>query len=256
MSDLRAETVRYPGHGGDELVAYDARPLGAGPFPGIVVIHHTPGWDEGSLEVTRRFAHHGYRTVVPNLYSRVGHLDSPADAAAAVRSAGGIADAQVVGDVDASVRRLRADGSNGRVGIVGFCSGGRYAFLAACRLAVDAVVDCYGGSVVAPPSKLSALRPVAPIDLAGELSCPLLGIFGQDDPHVPPTDVAALEAALRKHGKSCRTHSYAGTGHAFLGPYNASYHVASAKDAWTKIFAFLAEHLVASTARKERVAPG
>jgi carboxymethylenebutenolidase len=244
VTDLTARTVRYAGHLGDDIVAYDARPLADGPFPGLVVIHHTPGWDEGSLEVTRRFAHHGVHAIVPNLYSRVGHLDSPTRAAAAVREAGGLADAQLVGDVDATVGRLRADPTtNGRVGLIGFCSGGRHAFLAACRLQVDAIVDCYGGGVIADPTELNEKRPVAPIDLAADLSGPLLGIFGEADPHVPPNEVAELEAALRRHGKVFRTHSYADTGHAFLSPYSASYDVASAKDAWGRIFAFLEETL-------------
>lgn len=241
---LIAQTARYPGHAGDEIVGYDARPLGPGLFPGVVVIHHSPGWDESSLEVTRRFAHHGYHSVCPNLYSRVGHHDDPARAAAAVRQAGGISDEQVTGDVEGTVRRLRAEAdSNGRVGIVGFCSGGRYAYLAACRLAAEAVVDCYGGGVIADPGELGPLRPVAPIELTADLSCPLLGIFGGSDPHVPPTEVAALQAELSRRGKNAEVHSYPDTGHAFLNPYGASYKVSSASDAWKRIFAFLEEHL-------------
>ena len=244
MSDLVAETVRYPGHGGDEIVAYDARPLGLASMPGLAIVHHTPGWDEGSLEVTRRFAHHGIHAVVPNLYSRVGHLDDPAMAAAVVRDEGGLADVQLVGDMEATVRRLRADPTtNGRVGIIGFCSGGRHAYLAACRVKVDAVVDCYGGGVVAEPGELNDKRPVAPIDLTADLSGPLLGIFGEKDPHVPPAEVATLEAALTRHGKTFRTYIYAGAGHAFLSPYNSSFQVAAAKEAWERIFAFLAEAL-------------
>jgi carboxymethylenebutenolidase len=246
VTDLIAETVRYAGHGGDEIVAYDARPLGDARTGGLVVVHHTPGWDEGSLEVTRRFAHHGIRAVVPNLYSRVGHHDAPAKAAAVVRDAGGLSDAQIVGDVDATVRRLRSDpASSGRVGIIGFCSGGRHAYLAACRVKVDAVVDCYGGGVVAEPGELNDKRPVAPIDLTADLSGQLLGIFGEKDPHVPPAEVATLEDALRKNGKSFRTHIYPGAGHAFLSPYNASFHQAAAKEAWERIFDFLAETLAA-----------
>src|SRR2546426_10892093 len=92
-----AETVSMRGQNGDLINAYLARPLGAGPFPGMVVIHHAPGWDEWYRECTRRFAHHGYVSISPNLYFRDGH-GSPEDVGAKVRAAGGAPDARVLGD--------------------------------------------------------------------------------------------------------------------------------------------------------------
>ena len=80
---MLAETVRIAGHGGDKIDAYFARPLGPGPVPGVVVIHHGPGWDEGSREIARRFAVHGYAAICPHLYHRWGPEASPDDAAAA-----------------------------------------------------------------------------------------------------------------------------------------------------------------------------
>src|SRR5262249_56663039 len=95
-----------------------------------------------------------------------------------------VADEQVVGDVKAAIAYLRAQpNSNGKVGVIGFCSGGRHAYLCACRLPeIDAVVDCWGGNVIVDDkSQLNAKRPVAPIDLTEQLRAPLLGLFGNDD---------------------------------------------------------------------------
>src|SRR5580704_13603360 len=157
MTDaVRAETVRITGHGGDEIEAYLAQPLGAGPFGAVVVIHHMPGYDEETKEIARRFAAHGYLALCPNLYWRQAPGASPDDAAAVVRAAGGVADDQLVGDVAGALAYLKAmAGSNGKVATIGYCSGGRQSFLAACSLTLDAAIDCYGAFVVvAPPPDL------------------------------------------------------------------------------------------------------
>ena len=101
-----AEMIKIDGHNGDVIQAYTARPMGSGPFPGIVLIHHLPGWDEWYREATRKFAHHGYVAISPNLYERAGE-GSAEDVAAKVRADGGVADAQMVGDVDAAMDWLK-----------------------------------------------------------------------------------------------------------------------------------------------------
>ena len=139
----------------------------SGRFPGVVVIHHFPGWDEWTTEVARKFAHHGYAAIAPNLYFRLGDGASE-EVVARARAAGGMPDDQVIGDVTGALEFLRAQrNSNGKVAVIGFCSGGRQAYLAACRIAnIDASVDCWGGNVVVDdPSKLPSTQPVAPIDL-------------------------------------------------------------------------------------------
>jgi len=160
-----AETITMHGATGDIINAYFARPLGAGPFPGMVLIHHLPGWDEWYREATRKFAHHGYAAISPNLYFRDGH-GTPEDIAAKVRGEGGVPDDQAVGDVEGAMRYLRSLAyNNGKVGVFGTCSGGRHAFLTACRVqGFDAAVECWGGNVVMPPENLTAKQPVAPID--------------------------------------------------------------------------------------------
>src|SRR5579871_1088786 len=173
---LQAETVTFRGHNGDQGEAYYARPTRGGKFPGIVVIHHLPGWDEWTTEVVRKFAHHGYAAISPHLYFREGS-DSPDDIGARVRAAGGVADAQVMGDVAGAIGYLRSQPhANGKIGVIGFCSGGRHTYLAACTLSgIDAAVDCWGGNVVVDdPKLLDARRSFAPIDFTEKLACPLL----------------------------------------------------------------------------------
>jgi carboxymethylenebutenolidase len=129
---ILAETVSFVGYSGDSGEAYYARPMSDGKFPGVVVIHHMPGWDEWIIEVARKFAHHGYAAIAPHLYFRNGP-GSPDDIGARVRAAGGVADDQAVGDVAGAVTFLRAQpNSSGKVGVIGFCSGGRHAYLCAC----------------------------------------------------------------------------------------------------------------------------
>jgi len=242
---MLAETITIQGHGGDAINAYFARPLGNGPFPGVVLIHHAPGWDELNKEITRRFAHHGYMALCPNLYFREGH-GTPEDVAAKVRGAGGVADDQVVGDVVNSSEYLRAlPNSNGKVGVIGTCSGGRQTYLVACRTkSFDAAVDCWGGRVVMAAEDLNPRQPVSPLDYTKDLSCPLLGLFGEDDQNPSPDQVALQEAELKKHGKNYEFHCYPGAGHGFFYYDRAAYRQEQAVDGWQKVFAFFESHLV------------
>lgn len=244
---MLAETVTLPGAGGDVINAYFARPLGAGPFPGMVVIHHMPGWDEWYREATRKFAHHGYAALSPNLYFRAGHA-APEDVTAKVRAQGGVPDDQAVGDIEGSMRMLRSlPYVSDKVGVFGTCSGGRHAFLAACRLeGFDAAVDCWGGRVVMAEDELTPKQPVAPIDYTADLSCPLLGLFGEEDRNPAPEQVARLEEELKKQGKTYEFHMYPDAGHGFFYYDRPNYRQAQAVDGWQKIFAFLEGNLASS----------
>ena len=241
---MLAETVTVTGDDGDEINAYFARPLGPGPFPGVVLIHHIPGWDEFYREATRRFAHHGYAAISPNLFHREGH-GTPEDVAAMVRADGGVPDDQVIGDVGGAMRYLRAlPHHNGKVGVIGTCSGGRQTFLVACRSSgFDAAVECWGGNVVMPPENLTPKQPVAPIDYTADLSCPLLGIFGEDDQSPSPEQVALHEQELQKHGKQYEFHMYPGAGHGFWYHHRPAYRVEQAMDSWDKVYEFFEKHL-------------
>jgi carboxymethylenebutenolidase len=242
-----AETIALTGHKDDALEAYFARPLGSGSVPGVVVIHHMPGWDEWTKEVVRKFAHHGYAAVAPHLFTRLQPGGKWDDLAAAARAAGGVADEQVVGDVDAAVQWLRSlPYSNGKVGTIGFCSGGRQAYMLACKLdSLDAAVDCWGGRVIPGPDDITPLRPVPVIDMTPEMKCPLLGIFGNDDANPDVEQVNNTEAELKKHGKTYEFHRYDGAGHGFFASDRANYRPEQAVDGWRKVFAFFERHLAA-----------
>jgi carboxymethylenebutenolidase len=240
MTDaMKAETIRITGHGGEELEAYFAQPLGDSAYGGVVVIHHMPGYDEGTKELTRRFADHGYLALCPNLYSREGIGKDPAEAAAAVREKGGVPDDQLVGDVDGAVRHLRSSSrSNGKVATIGYCSGGRQSLLAACRLQLDAAVDCYGAFVVDEPPEVMPLRVHPIVHLVKDLSCPLLGLFGAEDQHPSPEETAALGRALEEAGKTFEFHTFEGAGHAFFATDRPMYRPEAANQAWPILWRF------------------
>lgn len=239
-----SETVRIRGDGDDWIKAYLARPLRDGPIGGVVVIHHMPGWDEGSKEITRTFAVHGYLAICPHLHHREGPDASPDDAAAASRAAGMVPDRRFMGDFNGAVAYLRQLAqSNGKVGSIGYCSGGRQSFIAACRSDLQAAVDCYGGRIIVRPDQVTERQPVAPIDMAKDLSCPLLGLFGGDDSSPDPEQVRQIGDILQGYNKAYEFHSYPDAGHAFFAVDRPSYRVAAATDGWQRIWAFFGEHL-------------
>ena len=239
-----AETISISGHNGDTISAYVARPLGAGPFPGVVLIHHNPGWDEFYREMTRKFAHHGYAAISHDLFHRAGEGRSD-DVAAKVRAEGGIPDAQAIGDTEGAVKWLRAQPwLNGKAGVIGSCSGGRLAFLYACHTkSIDAVVELWGGRVVMKKEELNAKQPTAPIEFTKNLSCPILGLFGNEDAAPTPEQVNQHEAALKKHGKEYEFHRYDGAGHGIFYWHRPLYRPEQAADGWSKVFAFFGRHL-------------
>lgn len=239
-----AETVLLPGAAGQWINAYLARPLGPGPYPGVILVHHLPGWDEWYREATRRFAHHGYVALCPNLYYRAGH-GTPEDVATNVRGQGGVADEQVLADLAGALAYLRNQPYlNGKVGLFGTCSGGRHAYLAACQLTgFAAAVDCWGGRVVMSPAELSPKQPVAPLDYTAGLSCPLLGLFGEEDHSPTLAQVALHEQELQKQGKVYQFHRYPQAGHGFFYYHRPAYRPEQAMDGWQKIWAFFGQYL-------------
>ena len=242
---MTAETAMINGHNDDSINAYFVRPAGSGPFPGVVLVHHLPGWDELYREFARRFAQHGYVTICPNLYGRYGY-GSPDDAAAKARAAGGVSDEMVIGDLKGALDHVRSlPYSSGKVGIIGTCSGGRHAYLtAASTKAFDAVVNCWGGGSVQEPDRLTPARPVSPHTLTKDLNCPVLGIFGNDDQNPAPDQVNALEEELKKQRKHYEFHRYDGAGHAFWYHDRPAYRQEQAMDSWNKVFEFFAKNLV------------
>ena len=241
---VMAETVFFPGANGDVIEGYFARPLGPGPYGSVVVIHHMPGYDQGTKEITRKFAANGYLALLPNLYYREAPGAEPDDASATARAQGGVPDERLVGDVDGASNFLKLQAnSNSKVGVIGYCSGGRQTFLAACSLKLDAAVDCYGAFVVADPPEGAPLKVKSLMGKAANLSAPLLGLFGKEDSYPSPDEVKVLYDELTKLGKEHEFHIYEGAGHAFFATDRPSYRVEAANDGWQKIWAFYAKHL-------------
>jgi carboxymethylenebutenolidase len=241
---MAAESVTIAGHNGDGIEAYFARPTTAGPHPGVVVIHHMPGYDRSTKEITRTFAVGGYDAICPNLHYRYAPGAKATDAAAAAMEAGGVPDDQCIGDVHGAVDYLRAlPTSNGKVGVIGYCSGGRQAYVVACTVDVDAAVDCYGGRVVAGPDDLTPARPISPVDRTPEMRCPLLGLFGVEDANPSPEQVAQIEAALKTNGKTYEFHTFEDAGHAFFTVDRPNYRVDASREGWKLIWDFFGRYL-------------
>jgi carboxymethylenebutenolidase len=244
-----SETVTITGHEGDAIEAYSARPLTPGPVGGVVVIHHLPGYDRQTKEFARSLAVGGFNAVMPNLYSREAPGADPDDAMAAARSQGAIPipDERVVAEVEGAIAYLTGlPNANGKIGVIGHCSGGRQSFLAAVSLPLDAAVDCYGGFVVGEPPAghpLAGWQPL--VTKTPSLSCPLLGLFGKEDKFPSPEHVAELEQALREAGKTYEFHSYDDANHGFMQVDSARYHPESAVDAWGKILDWFGRYLAA-----------
>ena len=243
-SGMIAETRKIAGYNDDEISIYYSKPLQNGKFPSIVLIPHMPGWDEWCREAARRFTEHGYNVVCPNIYSRCGD-GTPTEVSARAREAGGVPDESVMGDTQKSIDFLREQpNSNGKVGVIGMCSGGRHTFLAACTLeGIDAAVDCWGGGVITPDEKATPSRPVSPHKYADQLSCPLLGIFGNDDKSPTPEEVNQLEEILKEKGKDYEFHRYDGAGHGIWYYDKPMYRQEQAMDSFNKVIAFFDEKL-------------
>jgi carboxymethylenebutenolidase len=264
---ITAGTVTITSRAGDEIGAYLAHPVGAPARGGVVVIHHAPGYDESTKEITRRFATWGLAALCPNLNHRLGPDADPDDAAAAARARGGKADAELLDDVAGAIAHLRSlpDGTDGvasgrseaepavkrprletgiaRVATLGHCSGGRQSVLAGCDLDVDAVVDCYGGYVLrdAPPDfplRMTSIRERLP-----NLRAPVLGLFGNDDTAPSVADVDDLDKLLTELGKEHEFHRYDGAGHAFFAVDRPAYRPQAAMDGYRRIRDFFDRHL-------------
>jgi carboxymethylenebutenolidase len=239
-----AETVAFPGADGDVIEGYLARPLQPGPYGGVVVIHHLPGYDRATKEIVQRFAREGFNAVCPNLYVREAPGAAPDDAAATVRAQGGVPDERLIGDVAGAATYLRGlSSSNGKVGVIGHCSGGRQSVLAATAVDLQAAVDCYGAFVVEPlePGMPVHMQPIR--DRLADLRCPLLGLFGVEDKHPNPDHVADLDALLTSLGKEHEFHSYDDAGHAFFAVDRPAYRPVAAVEGWATLLGFYRKHL-------------
>jgi carboxymethylenebutenolidase len=232
--------------GGTNVAAYLATPAQPGNYPGIVVIQEAFGLVDHICDVARRFANIGYNACAPALYWRRGAPTNPDDIQTVFPVMFGLPDSEAVQDLEAAAACLRGlPGATGKIGAIGFCSGGRHTLLFACSSNIDAAVDCWGGFIqrATPDAETTPARPKAPLDMVSQLHCPLFGVFGEEDQN-PPVE---LEAELKKRGaaahKDVTTKIYKNAGHAFLADYRPSYREPAAKELWADATAFFAKHL-------------
>jgi len=236
---ISARTSTVAGADG-ALAVYEARP--AEPVAGLVIVHEAFGVTDHIADVVRRAAAEGYHAVAPDLFHRGGGGVAPyGDLAAAKNYFEGMAgDDGMLHDIDAALTHLRGQGfADEKIGIVGFCFGGRVSFLTAARRSIGASVTLYGGGIM-------SANPFLPFpDLAADaptLKTPWLGMYGTEDHGIPADQVDALEAATASAPVDTKVIRYEGAGHAFHNDQLPSYHEQAAKAAWSEALAWLRTH--------------
>ncbi len=240
---LIAGEVAIPAPDG-KIPAYFARPDKHGPFPTLLVIEEVFGVHEHIKDLCRRFAKAGYLAVAPELYARQGDLSKMTDVAQILREViARVPDAQVMSDLDITAAwAANNHGNPAKLGVTGFCRGGRVTWLyAAHNPKLKAAIAWYGpiGGVT------SEIQPKTVLELADQIQCPLLGLYGAKDSGIPVEQVSAAEARAKAAGKTVEIVIYPDAGHAFLADYRPSYNKDAAENGWARTLAWLKRYGVA-----------
>ncbi|MBI4551124.1 MAG: dienelactone hydrolase family protein [Candidatus Latescibacteria bacterium] len=242
QSAVLSAMADYPGDGAT-LSAFIARPEKPGTYPAIIVIHEIFGLVDHIKDVATRFAREGYVAIAPHLFSREEPIPNRTDLQAMRQLIQTIPDGRILSDLNATIQHLsvlhfvNAD----RIGAIGFCMGGLYAFLLAAQTTrLRAIADFYG-RVVYP--ERTPLKPEAPLDAVERVNCPVLGIFGDADPVIPVADVDRLREGLQRHQKPFEIKVYPNAPHAFFNDTRESYRPDMAKDAWERTLSFFWKYL-------------
>jgi carboxymethylenebutenolidase len=248
-AEILGEDLTFEGSGETPVNAYLARPHAPGARPGMIVIHEAGGLNGHICDVVNRFAKLGYVALGVDLYTREGGPPPAGDMQAIMKRLFAMSDETVLGDLlgAASYLRARTD-VTGRLGCIGFCMGGRYTLLFACAAdSLDAAVDCWGGFTdrATPDQRSTPTRPVPPLELAAELSCPLLAAIGAEDQNPSPELAERLRTGAADSGHEVKVEVYRDAGHAFFADYRPTYRPAAAARLWTEIVPFLERHLQA-----------
>ncbi len=243
--EITSGMVQVPAVDGS-MPGFTARPAAAGKYPAIVVVQEAFGLNAHIKDVAARLAREGYATLAPDLYYReknavVGYDNSQE----AIRLMMGLWDDKVVKDMGAAITYLQQQPfvRGDRIGVTGFCMGGRITFLTAClNSAVKAAAPFYGGgigSVMQPGER----TPRAPLEYADKLGAPLLLFFGENDSFIPLDEVNKIKARLAELKKTAETIVYPGAPHGFFCNERDSYRAEAAKDAWGRLLKFFGQHL-------------
>jgi carboxymethylenebutenolidase len=209
----------------------------AGRSPAVIVAQHAGGVDDFICGMCDRFAEAGFVAAAPDLY----HREEPGSADDPMTRMGRLRDDQIVRDVDAAVAHAKtlAEVDGERLGVTGFCMGGRVAYLmAASSSAFSAAIVFWGGNIMNAWGDGPA-----PFALTDRIGCPVLGLFGEDDPNPNPADVARIDAEMTRFSKAHEFHSYPGAGHAFMNESRPSYRREAAADAWRRSVEWFDRHL-------------
>jgi carboxymethylenebutenolidase len=226
------------------IPGYRAMPDTGGPFPAILVVQEVFGVHEHIKDICRRFAKAGYFAVAPALYAREGDVVGMSDTKQIMQVVAKVPEPQVASDLDATAAWAKSTGKadTSKLGITGFCWGGRQVWLyAAHNPDVKAGVSWYG--VLQRPK--TAITPDNPIDLVNRINPPILGLYGGADPGIPIAQIDALRAALKAAGRPSEIVVYPDTPHGFNADYRPSYRPQQAKDGWKRMLAWFKQHGVA-----------
>jgi carboxymethylenebutenolidase len=241
---LEAGEVKVPVKGGS-IPAYRAMPASGGPFPTVVVIQEIFGVHEHIKDVCRRLAKLGYFAVAPALYARQGDTSQMTDIQEIIKTVvSKVPDAEVASDIDATVAWAKGTGKadTARLGVTGFCWGGRQTWLYAIHNpSVKAAVAWYGPLA----GNTDELHPKRVLDLVQDLKVPVLGLYGGADQGIPVADVEKMQAALKQANKKAEIILYPDTPHGFHADYRPTYRPEQAKDGWARLQKWFRENGVA-----------
>ena len=225
---------------GSDMKMYVSVPSGPGPFPGVVVIHHGAGVDQFTRDMADKLAADGYATASPDLFHRLEENSPQRSAPLPER----ISDPQIEVDVNATAEFLRTHPSirGEKLGIIGFCMGGRVVWLAAAANGIfKAAVPYYGGNIMVTWGKGVGKTP---FERSSEVQGAVLFHFGEDDANPSQEDMRKLGAELTRLGKPHEFHTYANAGHSFMDHTNPRDHrTAAVETSWPRTLAFFAKHL-------------
>lgn len=241
---LEAGEVKIPVNDG-EIPAYQARPGKGGPFPTILVVQEIFGVHEHIKDICRRFAKLGYLAVAPELYARQGDVSKQTDIQEIIKTVvSKVPDAQVMSDLDATVAwaAKSGQGNTEKLGVTGFCWGGRIVWLYSAHSAkVKAGVAWYGRLT----NPVDPLHPKHPLDIVADLKAPVLGLYGGDDQGIPNDQVEKMNAQLKAAGKPSEIHLYPKAPHGFHADYRPTYRKDNAEDGWKRCLEWFKKNGVA-----------
>lgn len=240
---LTAGEVKVPVKDG-EIPAYRAMPGKGGPFPTILVVQEVFGVHEHIKDICRRLAKAGYFAVAPELYARQGDPSKYTDTGKLLSEiVVKVPTDQVMSDLDAAAAYAKSSGQadTTKLAVIGFCWGGFATWMyAAHNPSLKAAVAWYG-----PDRKITEVTPKNPIDIAGEVKCPVLAFYGGQDQSIPKETIEKRQEACKAAGKTCEVKVYPDAPHGFNADYRPSYRAEDAKDAWTLMLAWFKQNGVA-----------